>query len=228
MTNTLSPAELAALIDHTSLKPDATQAQIETLCAEARECGFATVCVNPVWVPVCARLLSDAQARVCTVVGFPLGATTSEVKTFETQRALAEGASEIDMVLNIGALKSGDSAWAQRDIAAVVAVSHASGAIVKVILETCLLTDEEKLSACALAQAAGADFVKTSTGFGAGGATVADVTLMRRAVGSALGVKASGGVRDLQTALAMLTAGANRLGTSAGTKIIGEMRAKER
>jgi deoxyribose-phosphate aldolase len=228
MTNTLSPAELAAQIDHTSLKPDATQAQIESLCAEARAYRFAAVCVNPLWVPVCARLLGGASARVCTVVGFPLGATTSEVKAFETQRALADGASEIDMVLNIGALKSGDSAWAQRDIAAVVAVSHASGAIVKVILETCLLTDEEKLSACALAQAAGADFVKTSTGFGAGGATVADVTLMRRAVGSALGVKASGGVRDLQTALAMLTAGANRLGTSAGTKIIAEMRSQER
>lgn len=224
MTNTLSPSELAALIDHTALKPDVTQAQIESLCAEAREYGFAAVCVNPVWVPTCTRLLGGASARVCTVVGFPLGATTSEAKAFETQQALGDGASEIDMVLNVGALKSGDSTWVQRDIAAVVSVSHASGAIVKVILETCLLTEEEKQGACALAQAAGADFVKTSTGFGAGGATVADVTLMRRAVGSALGVKASGGVRDLQTALAMLAAGASRLGTSAGTKIVRELR----
>jgi deoxyribose-phosphate aldolase len=224
MTNTLSPAELAAQIDHTTLKPDATEAQIERLCAEAREYGFAAVCVNPVWVPACARLLAGASSRVCTVVGFPLGATTSEVKAFETRRAIADGASEIDMVLNIGALKSGDSAWVQRDIAAVVAGAHASGAIVKVILETCLLTEAEKLNACALAQAAGADFVKTSTGFGPGGATAADIALMRRVVGDEMGVKASGGVRDLEQMKAMVAAGATRIGASAGVRIVKESR----
>jgi len=178
--------EIAAAIDHTLLKPDATRAQIETLCREAREHGFASVCVNPTWVALSARALAGARSRVCTVVGFPLGATTPEVKAFEAQRAIADGAAEVDMVLNVGALKSGDDAAVQRDIAAVVAASHPWGAIVKVILETGLLTDEEKRRACALAQAAGADFVKTSTGFGPGGATTADVELMRRAVGPTL------------------------------------------
>ena len=216
--------EIARTIDHTLLKPEATHAQIEQLCAEAREHGFATVCVNPTWVPLCAELLRGSETRVCTVVGFPLGATFPEVKAFEAARTVAEGACEVDMVLNVGALKSGDYRLCERDVAAVVEASHRGGAIVKVIIEAALLTDEEKVKACVVSQAAGADFVKTSTGFGPGGATAADVALMRRTVGPDMGVKAAGGVKDLKSAQAMLEAGADRIGASVGVKIVQESR----
>ncbi|WP_209465580.1 deoxyribose-phosphate aldolase [Symbiobacterium terraclitae] len=215
----MTRAQLAKLIDHTMLRPDATEAQIRTLCAEAREHGFMSVCVNPHWVPLCRDLLSGTDVLVCTVIGFPLGANRSEIKAVEAEDAVARGAREVDMVINIGALKSGQHDVVLSDIRAVVeAVS--GEARVKVIIETGLLTDEEKVTACRLAQEAGADFVKTSTGFGHGGATVADVALMRRTVGPAMGVKASGGVRDLATALAMVEAGANRIGASAGVAIL--------
>jgi deoxyribose-phosphate aldolase len=212
--------EIARAIDHTLLKPEATRAQIERLCAEAREHGFATVCVNPTWVPLCSDLLRGSETRVCTVVGFPLGATFPEVKAFEAARTVAEGACEVDMVLNVGALKSGDYRLCERDVAAVVEASHRGGAIVKVIIEAALLTDDEKVKACVVSQAAGAEFVKTSTGFGPGGATVADVALMRRVVGAEMGVKAAGGVRDLESVKAMIAAGATRVGASAGVKIV--------
>jgi deoxyribose-phosphate aldolase len=222
----LYPVELARKIDHTLLKPDATRAQIESLCAEARQHGFATVCVNPCWVQLCAALLRGSATRVCTVVGFPLGATTPEVKAFETARVVEDGACEVDMVLNVGALKSGDYRLVERDVAAVVQAARASGAgvVTKVILETALLSDDEKVRACVLAQVAGADFVKTSTGFASGGATVDDVALMRRVVGPEMGVKAAGGVRDLKSAQAMIDAGADRIGASVGVKIVQESR----
>jgi len=216
--------EIARAIDHTLLKPEATREQVERLCAEAREHGFATVCVNPTWVPLCADLLRGSETRVCTVVGFPLGATLPEVKAFEASRTVAEGACEVDMVLNLGALKSGDYRLCERDVAAVVEASHRGGAIVKVIIEAALLTDDEKVKACVVSQAAGAEFVKTSTGFGPGGATAADVALMRRVVGPDMGVKAAGGVRDLKSAQAMLEAGADRIGASVGVKIVQETR----
>jgi deoxyribose-phosphate aldolase len=216
--------EIARTIDHTLLKPEATRAHIEQLCAEAREHGFATVCVNPTWVPLCAELLRGSETRVCTVVGFPLGATFPEVKAFEAARTVAEGACEVDMVLNVGALKSGDYRLCERDVAAVVEASHRGGAIVKVIIEAALLTDDEKVTACVVSKAGGADFVKTSTGFGPGGATAADVALMRRVVGPDMGVKAAGGVRDLKSAQAMLDAGADRIGASVGVKIVQESR----
>jgi len=218
----LYPREIARHIDHTLLKPDATRAQIETLCREAAEHGFATVCVNPAWVRLCAALLRGTETRVCTVVGFPLGATLPEVKAVEASRVVADGACEVDMVVNIGALKSGDYRLVERDIAAVVQASRPGGALVKVIIEAALLTDDEKVKACVLSKAAGADFVKTSTGFGPGGATVADVSLMRRVVGPEMGVKAAGGVRDLKSAQAMLDAGADRIGASVGVKIVQE------
>jgi deoxyribose-phosphate aldolase len=221
---TVYSREIARTIDHTLLKAEATRAQIEQLCAEAREHGFATVCVNPTWVPLCAELLRGSETRVCTVVGFPLGATLPEVKAFETARTVAEGACEVDMVLNIGALKSGDYRTCERDVAAVVEAGHGGGAIVKVIIEAALLTDDEKVKACVVSKAAGADFVKTSTGFGPGGATAADVALMRRVVGPDMGVKAAGGVRDLKSAQAMLDAGADRIGASVGVKIVQESR----
>jgi deoxyribose-phosphate aldolase len=220
----LYPREIARTIDHTLLKPEATRAQIEQLCAEAREHGFATVCVNPTWVPLCADLLRGSETRVCTVVGFPLGATFPEVKAFEAARTVAEGACEVDMVLNVGALKSGDYRLCERDVAAVVEASHRGGAIVKVIIEAALLTDDEKVKACVVSKTGGADFVKTSTGFGPGGATAADVALMRRVVGPDMGVKAAGGVRDLKSAQAMLDAGADRIGASVGVKIVQESR----
>ncbi len=220
----LYPREIARLIDHTLLKPEATRAQIEQLCREAREHGFATVCVNPVWVRSCAELLRGSETRVCTVAGFPLGATPPEVKAYEAARVVEDGACEVDMVINVGALKSGDYRLVERDVAAVVAASRAGGAMVKVIIEAALLTDEEKVKACVLAQAAGADFVKTSTGFGPGGATAADVALMRRVVGPTMGVKAAGGVRDLKAAQAMIEAGADRIGASVGVKIVQESR----
>ena len=213
-------SSIALLIDHTLLKPEATDADIRKLCAEARHYGFASVCVNPCWVPVAAEELTGAGVNVCTVVGFPLGANATEVKSFETGVAMAEGALEIDMVLNIVALRSGWADAVREDIIAVVDTAHLGGAIVKVILETALLTDEQKVEACRLALAAGADFVKTSTGFAASGATVEDVALMRRVVGLAMGVKASGGVRTLEDLRKMVAAGATRIGTSSGIKIV--------
>ncbi|MCC6191265.1 MAG: deoxyribose-phosphate aldolase [Anaerolineales bacterium] len=215
-------AELAKLIDHTLLKPDATADQIAQLCYEARKYGFATVCINPAHVPLAAQLLRSSGVGVCTVVGFPLGATPPEVKAYEAQVALDQGATEIDMVVNIGALKSRDFEMVARDIRAVVRVCHAHtpAALVKVIIEAALLTDEEKIAACLLAKESGADYVKTSTGFAAGGATVADVALMRRTVGPRMGVKAAGGVRTRDEAEAMVQAGATRLGASAGVKIV--------
>jgi deoxyribose-phosphate aldolase len=212
--------DLAGLIDHTLLKPDATADQIAQLCYEARKYQFASVCVNPTHVKLCAELLQGTEVKVCTVIGFPLGASSPEVKAFEAQTALKDGATEIDMVLNIGALKAGDLTLAARDIHEVVRVGHDAGAIVKVIIETSLLNDEEKVTACLLAKEAGADFVKTSTGFSGGGATVDDVNLMRRVVGPDMGVKASGGVRDFEDAQNMVKAGATRLGASAGVKIV--------
>jgi deoxyribose-phosphate aldolase len=212
--------DIASMIDHTLLKPDATADQIAQLCYEARKYKFASVCINPTHVKLCAKLLQGAQVKVCTVIGFPLGASAPEVKAFEAQTALKDGATEIDMVINIGALKAGDLTLVARDIHEVVLVGHTAGAIVKVIIETSLLTDEEKVTACLLSKEAGADFVKTSTGFSGGGATVADVNLMRRVVGPEMGVKASGGVRDFEDARNMVKAGATRLGASAGVKII--------
>ena len=217
-----SGGDVASIIDHTLLKPDATQSDIEHLCREAMEFGFATVCVNPTWVPLCARLLRGSPSRVCSVAGFPLGATTADVKQYETRRAIFDGAREIDMVINIGALKSGDLATVGRDIEAVTAPCRDAGVISKVIIEAALLTDDEKVAACTLAKAAGADFVKTSTGFARAGATVADVALMRRVVGPEMGVKAAGGVKDYTTLNAMVAAGATRIGASAGVRIVQE------
>jgi deoxyribose-phosphate aldolase len=216
--------EIASLIDHTLLKPDATRAEIETLCGEAVRFGFATVCVNACWVALAHRLLNGAATGVCSVVGFPLGATTADVKHYETRRAVFDGASEVDMVINIGALKSRDLHAVERDIQAVTAPCREAAVLSKVIIEAAYLTDEEKVTACTLARAAGADFVKTSTGFGPGGATVADVTLMRRAVGGEMGVKAAGGVKDLASLQAMVAAGATRIGASAGVRIVQQFR----
>jgi deoxyribose-phosphate aldolase len=211
---------LAKFIDHTLLKPDATPDQIAQLCFEARKYQFASVCINPTWVKLCAQLLEGSPVKVCTVIGFPLGASGSEVKAFETINAIEQGATEIDMVINIGALKARELEMVARDIRGVVSAAHSRGSIVKVILETVLLTDEEKTIACLLSKEAGADFVKTSTGFAGGGATVHDVALMRRAVGPQIGVKASGGVRTYEEAESMIKAGATRIGASAGVKII--------
>ena len=211
---------LAKTIDHTLLKPDATEQEIAQLCFEARKYGFASVCVNPTWVSLCAQLLKGSAVKVCTVIGFPLGATSSEAKAFETETAIRQGATEIDMVINIGALKARDLATVAKDIRGVVDVVHSHGIIVKVIIETSLLTDEEKTIACLIAKEAGADFVKTSTGFAGGGATVHDVELMRKVVGPQMGVKASGGVRTFEDAASMIKAGATRIGASAGVKIL--------
>lgn len=213
---------IAHAIDHTLLKPDATPQQIEQLCAEAREHHFASVCVNPSYVPLCARLLHGSDVAVCTVIGFPLGATSTAAKVFEAEQAIRDGAREVDMVLQIGRLKAGDHDYVREDIQRVVAAAHAGGAICKVIFETSMLTDDEKRAAAALCVEAGADFVKTSTGFGGGGATVDDVRLMRAAVGDKAGVKASGGVRSLQDAQAMIAAGATRIGASSGVTIARE------
>jgi deoxyribose-phosphate aldolase len=212
--------DIASMIDHTLLKPDATADQIAQLCYEARKYQFASVCVNPTHVKLCSELLQGTQVKVCTVIGFPLGASAPEVKAFEAQTALKDGATEIDMVLNIGALKAGDLTLVARDIHEVVKAGHAAGAIVKVIIETSLLTNEEKVTACLLSKEAGADFVKTSTGFSGGGATIDDVNLMKRVVGPGMGVKASGGVSDFEDAQSMVEAGATRLGASAGVKIV--------
>src|SRR5512143_1531742 len=211
---------LAKMIDHTLLKPDATQQEIAQLCFEARKYGFASVCVNPTWVSLCAELLKGSSVKVCTVIGFPLGATASETKAFETENAIRQGATEIDMVINIGALKARDLELVAKDIRGVVNTAHPRGALVKVIIETILLTDEEKTIACLISKEAGADFVKTSTGFAGGGATVHDVALMRKTVGPQMGVKASGGVRTFEDAASMIKAGATRIGASAGVKII--------
>jgi len=211
---------VASAIDHTLLKPDATAGDIDTLCREAAEWKFATVCVNPTWVSRASSQLRGTGVGVCSVVGFPLGATTPDVKGYETQRAIFDGAREIDMVINVGALKSGDLRSVERDIEAVTGPCREAGAISKVIIEAALLTDGEKITACTLAKAAAADFVKTSTGFGPGGATVADVALMRKVVGAEMGVKAAGGVRDLDGLKAMVAAGATRIGASAGVRIV--------
>jgi deoxyribose-phosphate aldolase len=215
-------AGVSSMIDHTLLKPDASRADIEKLCREAAEFHFATVCVNPTWVAAAAALLRGTGVGVCSVVGFPLGATTADVKNYETRRAIFDGATEIDMVINIGALKSGDLRTVERDIGTVVEACSQCGVVSKVIIEAVLLTDDEKIAACTLAKAAGADFVKTSTGFASGGATAADVALMRRVVGAGMGVKAAGGVRDLEGLKAMVAAGATRVGASAGVKIVQE------
>jgi len=214
------PSELARYIDHTLLKPDATEEQIKKLCEEAKKYGFASVCVNPCWVEYATKLLEDSDVKVCTVIGFPLGATSAQTKVFEAEQAIRHGASEIDMVINVGALKSKNYALVEEDIRGVVEVARKYGALVKVIIETCLLTDEEKVAACSIAKSAGAHFVKTSTGFGSGGATLHDVELMRRVVGENVGVKASGGIRDFQKALDMIKAGATRIGASASVAII--------
>ncbi len=214
--------QLAAYIDHTLLRPEATRAEIEKLCREAVDYRFAAVCINPYWVRLAAQLVRGSSVAVASVAGFPLGATTPDTKAYEARRAIFDGAGEIDMVINIGAIKSGDDAQVLRDIEAVVEACHEEGAICKVIIEAALLTTDEKVKACLLAKQAGADFVKTSTGFGPGGATPEDVALMRRVVGSELGVKAAGGIRSLEAARAMIEAGASRIGASAGVKILKE------
>lgn len=219
--------QIAGLIDHTLLKPDATPDEIAQLCFEARKYGFASVCVNPTHVRLSAQLLEGSDVRVCTVIGFPLGATPPEVKAFEAADAMDNGATEIDMVINIGALKAGDLTLVAQDIRGVVQVCHERGVLVKVILETALLNDEEKVSGSLLAKEAGADYVKTSTGFGPGGATVEDVALMRRAVGPAMGVKAAGGIRSYADAEHMVEAGATRIGASAGVRIVSEARGQD-
>lgn len=210
--------QLNKFIDHTLLKPEATQEMIDKLCAEAKEHDFMSVCVNPYWVKRSAELLAGTDVKVCTVIGFPLGANTTAAKVAETRDAIANGATEVDMVLNVGALKSGDLETVKQDVAAVK--QAAGDVLVKVILETGLLTDQEKEIACKLCVEAGADYVKTSTGFGPGGATVEDIALMRKTVGPDIGVKASGGVRDGEAALAMIEAGASRIGTSSGISIV--------
>ena len=211
---------LARMIDHTLLKPEATQKEIEKLCTEAKHYRFASVCIHPSYVKMCASLLRDTDVKVCTVIGFPLGATSSAAKAFETDRAIKDGAREVDMVINIGMLKSGEYDYIKEDILSVVSTAHSFGVLTKVIIETGLLTDEEKVKACMLAKQAGADFVKTSTGFAKGGATAGDIALMRKVVGPELGVKASGGVRSQEDALALIASGADRIGASASVKIV--------
>ncbi len=218
------PKDLARFIDHTLLRADATYSDIDKLCDEARQFGFASVCVNPIFVRRCAARLAGASSVVCTVVGFPLGATPSENKALEARRAIREGASEIDMVISIGALKSGDRAYVEKDIRTVAEAAHDGGAILKVILETALLTDDEKVAGCVAARKARADFVKTSTGFSTGGATAHDVELMARTVERKLGVKAAGGIRSAEEAQKLIAAGATRIGASVGVKIVKEAR----
>src|SRR5437773_6454837 len=217
---TASARDWASLIDHTLLKPDASQTEIEHLCEEASQYHFASVCVHPTWVRACACQLQGSGVPVCTVIGFPLGATLPDVKAYEARRAIMDGAREVDMVINVGALKSGDDCLVEHDIRSVVEVAHEYDVTCKVIIETALLTEDEKVRACQAAKNAGADFVKTSTGFSKGGATVGDIALMRRVVGTAMGVKASGGVRTREDALAMVASGADRIGASASVKIV--------
>lgn len=214
--------EIARTIDHTLLKPEATPEQVQKLCDEAKAYQFASVVINPVYTRLAAQLLENSNVKVCVVVGFPLGAHLTRVKVFETEQALNDGATEVDMVINIGALKAKENELVERDIAGVVQMAHSRNALVKVIIETALLTDDEKIRACQLAQKAGADFVKTSTGFSSGGATVEDVALMRRVVGPNVEVKAAGGIKTLADAQNMIAAGATRLGASAGVKIVQE------
>jgi deoxyribose-phosphate aldolase len=221
----LSPAAVAALIDHTLLKPEAGEEQVRALVAEAVVYGFASVCVNPIWTPLCAELLVGSPTKVCTVIGFPFGATLPAIKVFEVEAVAALGAQEVDMVLSVGHLRDGDFHLVYRDIAEVAAAAHANGLLLKVILETGLLTDAQKVAGCVITQAAGADFVKTATGFSGGGATAEDIALMRRTVGPALGVKAAGGVRTAVDALRMVAAGATRIGSSSGVRIVEELRA---
>ncbi len=213
-------ASIAALIDHTLLRPDATAADIRKICVEARQYGFASVCVNPYWAPLAAAELAGSPVKVCAVAGFPLGANATAIKVAETEAAIRAGAQEIDMVLNIGELRGGNHDAVRQDIQAVVEAAHRGGAIVKVILEAALLDDEQKAMACTLSKLAGAEFVKTSTGFGPHGATVHDVALMRQVAGAKMGVKASGGIRTLGDLKDMVAAGATRIGASAGVKII--------
>ncbi len=217
-----SAADFAHYIDHTLLKPDATLEQIRQICDEARLFGFASVCVNPSWVREVSGRLQGSSVATCSVVGFPLGATPGDVKAYETRRVVFDGAVEVDMVINIGALKSGLDALVEDDIRQVVEACHLAGAICKVIIEAALLTDEEKVKACVLAKNSGADFVKTSTGFSKAGATIEDVALMRRVVGPEVGVKAAGGIRDYDTAQKLIEAGATRIGASVGVKIVQE------
>ncbi len=218
----ITPEELARYIDHTLLKPEATAEQVKKVCREALQYHFASVCVHPSYVELVAKELSGSDVKACSVAGFPFGATLPEVKAFEAKKAIELGAQEIDMVINIGALKSGNEELVRKDIEAVVEATHGNGAILKVIIETALLTDDEKVKACLIAKKAGADYVKTSTGFGPGGATIEDVKLMRATVGPSMGVKAAGGIRSLDKAMAMIEAGANRIGASAGVKIVQE------
>jgi len=217
-------ADIASTIDHTLLKPDATEPEFVKLCDEAKRFHFASVCVNPAFVPLCAKLLRGSDVKTCTVIGFPLGASTTATKAFEARKAIREGATEVDMVINVGALKGGDHELVFEDIRGVVEAAHESGALAKVILETALLTDEEKVIACVLAKRAKADFVKTSTGFSSGGATLRDVAIMRATVGPDMGVKASGGIRSYADAVGMIQAGATRIGASAGVRIVKESR----
>lgn len=216
--------QLAKYIDHTVLKPDASRDAVEKLCEEARENNFAAVCVNPVHVRLCSRLLAQSGVEVCTVIGFPLGANLTRIKAQEASLAVADGATEVDMVINIGAMKDGDYAFVENDIHEVVQATAKAGsdAIVKVIIETSLLNDDEKQKACELSKKAGAHYVKTSTGFSGGGATVADIALMRKTVGPEMGVKASGGVKNYQQAIELIEAGATRIGASAGIAIVAE------
>ena len=222
----MNNAELAKMIDHTILKANATQSDIEKLCEEAKEYNFTSVCVNPYWVPLASDLLKNSTVKVCTVIGFPLGATSSESKASETEIAILQGADEVDMVINVGAMKNNQTDIVEKDILSVVNSARQTGKAqnknitVKVILETCYLTKDEITNACLCAKNAGADFVKTSTGFGTGGATVEDVKLMKETVGSTMEVKASGGIRDYETAIKMIEAGASRLGTSSGIAIV--------
>lgn len=219
----LTRASLAKYMDHTLLKPEATAADIDRVVAEARQYGTASVCVNPHWVARVAAGLAGSGVKTCTVIGFPLGATSTASKVAETRDATAHGAQEIDMVINIGELKAGNDDAVRSDISSVANAAHEAGALLKVIIETCLLSDEEKRRACELSVAGGADFVKTSTGFSTGGATTVDITLMRETVGPELGVKASGGIRTLEAAEAMIEAGATRLGVSAAVSILEEV-----
>jgi deoxyribose-phosphate aldolase len=216
----LQDKKIAGMIDHTVLKPEATPDDITKLCGEAKKYNFASVCVNPSFVPLCADLLKDTGVKVCTVIGFPLGATTTEVKKFEAEQAIESGAKEVDMVINVGRLKAGDYDYVYNDIYQVVQTAKKHRVISKVILETALLTDDEKIKACLLVKKAGADFVKTSTGFSKGGATVGDVALMKYVVGAGIGVKASGGIRSREEAEAMVASGADRIGASASVKIV--------
>jgi deoxyribose-phosphate aldolase len=218
----LSDIPLNEYIDYTILKPETTHDQVIQVCEEAKQYQFVAVCVNSCFVPLVASLMQGSGVKICSTIGFPLGCTTSKMKAFEVQDAIQNGAQEVDMVINVGALKSGDVEYVERDIAAVVAAARGS-ALVKVILETCLLTDDEIVTACTLAHNAGADFVKTSTGFNTAGATVEHVALMRNTVGDSMGVKASGGIRTREAALQMIEAGASRIGTSSGVAIMQEL-----